>query len=131
MVSLPGWNSIETTTFLRNVFELGGIALFFVVVVFELLAYFYGHRRDFLVDEAASIAATQQIQEETATQQRHDAEVAKLQSQLEQTRKQVAEDHSIKNRIRAVLAAVDPQILREIDAGNLTLRADPGSWDSA
>ena len=43
----PGWDSPELTAKAHNFFELGGIVLFFVVVVFELLAYFYGHRHEF------------------------------------------------------------------------------------
>ena len=31
-MSLPGWNSLESTTTLHNFIELGGIALFLVVV---------------------------------------------------------------------------------------------------
>jgi hypothetical protein len=91
MALLPGWNSIETTTVLRNFFELGGIALFLVVVAFEFLAYFYGHRRDWLVDEAARIAGIQRARDEAATQQHHDTETAQIRQQLADAEKAVRE----------------------------------------
>ncbi len=50
-MEFPAWNSVQDTARVHNFFELAGIALFFVVVIFELLAYAYGHRHDRLVDE--------------------------------------------------------------------------------
>ncbi len=66
MASLPGWNSIETTGFLHDFFELGGIILFLIVVGFELLAYFYGHRERDLLASAQTVAATQAKNEQGA-----------------------------------------------------------------
>jgi hypothetical protein len=91
MASLPGWDSIETSTRLHDFFELGGIILFLVVVAFELLAFSYGHHIDWLVGQAASTAATQQQQAEQAAEARHASEIGGLKSQLSEADKKVAE----------------------------------------
>src|SRR6185437_16876983 len=50
---LPGWDSVARTAFLHSFFEYGGIVFLALLVVFELLAAFYGHRHDVLLDAAA------------------------------------------------------------------------------
>ena len=91
MAWLPGWNSVETTTLLRNIFELSGIALFLVVVVFEFLAYFYGHRRDWLVEEAARVATIQRTEREHQANERHAAEITEFQARVAAAEKAAAE----------------------------------------
>ncbi|MGD0023177.1 MAG: hypothetical protein ABSC37_00930 [Xanthobacteraceae bacterium] len=86
-MALPGWNSVETTGFLHDFFELGGIILFLVVVGFELLAYFYGHRKDDLV----AAKAQQTEQNHQAAEDRRKAEVEGLQKQLVEADKKVRE----------------------------------------
>ncbi|HVY06160.1 MAG TPA: hypothetical protein VHB46_09310 [Burkholderiales bacterium] len=52
MDMLPGWNSIETTARLHELFEKASIVLLVVLAVALALAYFYGHRRDELSNDA-------------------------------------------------------------------------------
>jgi hypothetical protein len=52
---LPGWNSVETTTRLHDFFEIAGIVFLALLVVAEVLAYMYGHQRDWLISEADRI----------------------------------------------------------------------------
>jgi hypothetical protein len=82
MVQLPGWNSVDVTAQFHDFFEFWGIVLFFVVVVFELGAFFYGHRRDALVEQAASVAnaALKEADE------RHQEETARLSKELAEAR---------------------------------------------
>jgi hypothetical protein len=86
-MTLPGWNSIETATRLHNFFEFWGIVLFLVVVGFEFLAYFYGHRKDWLVEEAARVAAGEQQHADAETQRRHEADTATIREELARAQK--------------------------------------------
>jgi hypothetical protein len=87
MASLPGWNSVETTSSLHDFFELGGIILFLVVVGFELLAYVYGHRERDLISAAESVSAIQAQQKQEALQR----QLNEAQAQLGAADKKVAE----------------------------------------
>jgi hypothetical protein len=64
---LPGWDSLTAVTRYHNWAEMAGIIAVAVLVVAEVVQFKYGHRRD---DLAA--------QEQTATNQRHDEEMARL-----------------------------------------------------
>jgi hypothetical protein len=82
MVRIPGWDSIDTTTRIHNFAEFWGIVGFLIVVGLEFVAYFYGHRRDWLVDDAARVAGLERQQAEKATEQRHAAEAEAMRQQL-------------------------------------------------
>ncbi|MBV8568573.1 MAG: hypothetical protein JO273_24290 [Methylobacteriaceae bacterium] len=130
MMHLPGWNSADSTARFHNFFEFWGIVLFLIVVLFEFLAYFYGHRRDWLVNEAVRQASIQrqQADDPAKLQRESDAtQIARLEEELWQTSKQVAADHSVKTRLRNLLETIDPQIIRAIDAGqtDLVVRMQP------
>jgi F0F1-type ATP synthase membrane subunit b/b' len=79
MVRMVGWDSVETTARLHSFFELWGIVLFLVVVAFEFLAYFYGHRHDWLVDERDRLAEIARGQADKAKE----AETKRLSKELE------------------------------------------------
>jgi hypothetical protein len=81
-MSLPGWNSIETATRLHNFFEFWGIVLFLVVVAFEFLAYFYGHRKDWLVEQGVRIAAEERQRADAEVQRRHESDTATIREEL-------------------------------------------------
>ena len=55
MTFFPGWNSVETTTRLHNFFEIAGIVFLALLVFAEVLAYIYGHQKDWLISEADRI----------------------------------------------------------------------------
>jgi hypothetical protein len=91
MTSLPGWDSIETSRWLHDFFELGGIILFLVVVAFELLGYFYGHRKDSLIEEAARVAVSTQQQATQEEEKRHSLEVEALKQRLAEAGNKIAQ----------------------------------------
>lgn len=68
---LPGWNSVDSTAHWHTFYELGGIALFLIVVAFEILAYFYGHRRDDLMEAASKTQVREREQAEAETRKPH------------------------------------------------------------
>ena len=115
-MSWPGWNSIEGAGAWGRFWFWFGMVCFFLLGVSEIIAFRYGLRKDVLVAIA-----------EKATKENHTIEVGALRAQLEQTAKQVANDHSLRNRIRALFAVIDPQILRLIDTGGtaFTVRMQP------
>lgn len=117
---LPGWGSIESTGWWSNFHFWFGMACLFLLAITEVLSHVYTMRRDNLVVE-------EQTHQEQVKEKSHSDEVAKLKMQLEQTSQQVAADHSLKNQLRNLLTSIDPQILREIDAGHvdLTIRMQP------
>jgi hypothetical protein len=61
---LPGWGSLPTVTRFHNWAEMAGMA---ALVFAEIVAYKYGHRKDDLTE-----------QQQTAANQRHDEEMARL-----------------------------------------------------
>lgn len=111
MIQLPGWNSVDITGRVHNFFELWGIVLFFVVVVFELLAYFYGHRRDWLVDQAARTAEEQhKVEMRTVRQQLSDAErvAAQAQANAAEVRRQQTQRFFTEAQKQTLLEALKP-----------------------
>jgi hypothetical protein len=53
-VTLPGWNSIESVTRWHRGFEIAGFIALGLLLLFEVLTYIYGNRKDVL-------AAVQQL----------------------------------------------------------------------
>jgi hypothetical protein len=64
---LPGWDSLPAVTRYHNWAEMAGIVAVALLVVFEVVTYQYGHRKDDLTE-----------QHQSATNQRHDEEMARL-----------------------------------------------------
>jgi hypothetical protein len=64
---LPGWDSLPTVTRYHSWAEMAGIAFLLLLVVAEIVAYRYGHRKDDLTE-----------QQQEATDQRHTEEIARL-----------------------------------------------------
>jgi len=64
---LPGWDSLSAVTRYHNWAELAGIVVVALLVVTEIVAYKYGHRKDDMTE-----------QQQIATNQRHDEEMARL-----------------------------------------------------
>ncbi len=112
-MTLPGWNSAESAGFWSTFHFWASIVSLFFLGATEVLSHRYSDRHDELIKA-----------EREAVDRHHAEEAANLRAQIDQTRKQVADDHSLKNRIRALFNSVDPQIVRKIDAGetDLTIR---------
>jgi hypothetical protein len=76
---LPGWGSLPAVTRFHNWAELAGIAFLGLLVITELVAYRYGQRKDELT-----------AQEQTATDHRHDEEMARLHMETAQMQARAA-----------------------------------------
>jgi hypothetical protein len=121
VMPLPGWDSLETVKTFNFSLHIAGLVFIALLALSEILAFVYGERRDTLIEASENAAALQRQTETNSTNSRHAAEVAGLRAKLDQTAKQVAEDHSVKARIRYLFASIDANILRELDGGRLEL----------
>src|SRR5260221_4015715 len=61
MTLLAGWNSIEAAAWVHDLLEKASLFLIAILAITIGVAYLYGHRRDYLSDEAtrAAVAARQ------------------------------------------------------------------------
>jgi|SRR5882724_5413245 len=57
MALLPGWNSIEAAAWVHDLLEKTSLFLIAILAITIGVAYLYGHRRDYLSDEATRAAA--------------------------------------------------------------------------
>jgi hypothetical protein len=126
----PGWNSIEGTGGWAHFWFWFGMWCFLWLGISEVIAFVYGLRKDDLIVAAQQTTAVQAKKTQDALQEQlsaADKKVANLQDQLGKTAAQVADDHSLKNRVRSLFASIDPSILRQIDSGffDLTIRMQP------
>ena len=64
---LPGWDSLPAVSRYHGWAELAGIVFVALLVVAEVIAYKYGHRKDDLTEL-----------QQNATNQRHDEDMARL-----------------------------------------------------
>jgi len=56
MTLLPGWNSIESAAWVHDLLEKTSLFLIAILAITIGVAYLYGHRRDYLSDEATRAA---------------------------------------------------------------------------
>jgi hypothetical protein len=113
MVSLPGWDSIESVTAYAKWFQIASLVAGVLIAAFSVIAYAYGHRKDILV-EAAAIA-------EANARAKRDAESKR---QLEAARGQIGEAHQEAHDARVELetikVAAAPRHLGEQDKTHLS-----------
>jgi hypothetical protein len=122
MFTMPGWDSIEgTANYSKWLSYIGFGALVFATIL-QIFAYVYQLRKDELVAISETAAAEKRKQEADAAESRRKEEVGELQKKLDQAAKQLAEDHSLRNRVRRLFDTIDTNIVRAIDAGNAALR---------
>lgn len=76
---LPGWDSLSAVTRYHGWAEIAGIIFLALLVIAEVTAYRYGHRKDDLTDR-----------QQTATNQRHDDELARLHLETAQANERAA-----------------------------------------
>jgi cell division protein FtsL len=117
---LPGWDSLPAVTRFHNWAEMAGIIVVALLVVTEVVAYKYGHRKDDLTE-----------QQQTATNQRHDDEMARLHLETAQITKeaetaraaiananaQAAQARLEQERLKAELAwrTLSPQVVAQLE----------------
>jgi uncharacterized protein YacL len=100
---LPGWSSLDGTVYWLRLFQVATIVL---PVITGTLVFTYNKHRDTL---SAIVAGGKEAA--------HANQVAALKAQVDEARNQLAADHSVRNRVRSLLAAVDGRIINLIDTG--------------
>jgi septal ring factor EnvC (AmiA/AmiB activator) len=72
-LTFPGWNSIEAAARYHRGFEIAGFVALALLLLFEVLAYAYGNRKDAIAIEVEQAATSERSrQEQEASQQRND-----------------------------------------------------------
>lgn len=79
-ITPPGWSNLEQTTNIHRFFEIGGIAVLGILVLFEAVAYIYGHRKETLTELAHQAEESAATAAREAEQKRANAEIAELHS---------------------------------------------------
>jgi hypothetical protein len=64
---LPGWESVDRVTAFSNAFTVLGLVALAFLVVFDVLAYAYGHRRDVLLQQQAAPRSITEAQRAAAS----------------------------------------------------------------
>jgi hypothetical protein len=133
-VMLPGWNSIESVTRWHRGFEIAGFIALGLLLLFEVLTYVYGNRKDALIaakpqltpaewskqqeaneralgDLQTKLGAAKQQSEQTAHQ------LEESQQKLSQLEKQAASRELTRDQLSGLNAAlsVNPKYAVEID----------------
>jgi hypothetical protein len=80
---LPGWDSLSTVSRNHSIAEIAGIIILAALVVAEVASYKYGKRKDFLTE-----------QQQHATDQRHDEEIARLHLEAAKANERAAETYA-------------------------------------
>jgi len=81
----PGWDSLDSVKIWHVGLEIAGIAVLALLVITEILAFQYGHRKDFLIE----IAERDRITEQQRVDNERKIEVEGLQTQLSEAGKKV------------------------------------------
>ena len=69
---LPGWTSLNTVGRLADFFQIAGLIALALLVVFEVLTFVYGHRRDTLFErKIITIESRQHPRDLTGRQRAH------------------------------------------------------------
>ena len=108
---LPGWDSLSTVTRYHNIAEIAGIIILAGLVVAEVAAYQYGHRKDNLTE-----------QQQRGTEQRHDEEMARL--HLDTAKANMAAEELRRQNLE-LERAVSPRLLNQ-GAFEVVLRSFAG-----
>ena len=98
MAPLPGWHSLESVSSIHRTLEIAGIVCLGLLVLAEILAYLYGHRRDELAAERAQ-------QQGIAAKAEHEGQVAELSAKLAKSERAAKE--SVAKAEQATRKALD------------------------
>src|SRR5919206_2932335 len=90
MAMLPGWNSLEAVGSTGHSLHMAAIVVLALLVVAEGLALVYDDRKYALIGMAEGDIAISRGQEAQALAQRHHSEIAALQRELEEARREQA-----------------------------------------
>jgi hypothetical protein len=94
---LPGWDSLSAVSRYSSWAEIAGIIIVGALVVAEVVSYKYGHRKDDLIE-----------QQQNATNQRHDEDMARVQHDTAQANERAAK---LENENLKLQAAIEPRRL--------------------
>ncbi len=89
---LPGWDSLPAVARYHSWAELIGIVLLGLLVVAEVVTFKYGYRKDDLTE-----------QQQNATDQRHDEEMARLQLETAQANEKLQAEHLERLKLEAII----------------------------
>jgi hypothetical protein len=84
MAELPGWNSVDEAALWGTIFHVLGLVALGLLVVFNVLAYVYGNRKDTLVAAEQTVRNQQEEQKRKA----NEAALSDLQEQLRNAQEQ-------------------------------------------
>ena len=108
MPVLPGWNSADSASWWGSLFTVLGFVCLGLLVVFEVLAFAYGNRRDSLLGMAAKTAAEEQRSKDEAKDKKMAADLAIATELAEKAR---MADETSKMRVSELEARLSPRLL--------------------
>jgi len=76
-MTLPGWDSIEAAARWHRVFEIAGFIALGLLLLFEVIAYIYGNRKDILVAAAEQATAMERSGQEQKANEQRNTEITK------------------------------------------------------
>jgi hypothetical protein len=81
---IPGWNSIEGATRWHRGFEIVGFVALGLLLLFEVLAYIYGNRKDTLIFDASTRTEQERQDENAAADRARDDKIQEAQNRASQ-----------------------------------------------
>jgi hypothetical protein len=103
---IPGWNSVEAAARWHRGFEIAGFIALGLLLLFEILSYVYGNRKDTLLRIQQGRSADQQQQRDQQVEGERERERSDLKAKIEDARKVAAQSaqstEAAKRRIKAL-----------------------------
>src|ERR1044071_832494 len=115
MAMLPGWNSLEAVGSIGHSLHMAAIVVLALLVVAEGLALVYDDRKYALIGVAEGEITISRGQEAQAITERHHNEIAALQRELEEARRQEASLRLTSIGQQALLDALSPFAGQQIE----------------
>src|ERR1700674_5097536 len=75
-MTLPGWDSVEAAARWYRRFEIAGFVALGLLLMFEVIAYVYGNRKDVLTAAAEQAASGERSSRDEQANQQRNAEIA-------------------------------------------------------
>ncbi len=75
---LPGWDSLDAVVRWHRLFEITGFVALGLLLLFEVLAYAYGNRKDQLTSASQEAAAQERQRRERGASEERDARIAQV-----------------------------------------------------
>jgi len=88
---LPGWNSVDAAARWHRGFEIAGFIALALLLLFEILAYIYGNRKDVLLAGNEQRASESRRQQEQQENQKRDSEVEEARGKAAEAQAKVRE----------------------------------------